>query len=260
MNGIQVSTPAPEERPTLKLWWAVILHLLPGAMITLFYVLTAPVFLRANVPPMVAFYLAILVVLVPIELGFLLLLGKRRNGRFSLDGIILNREATPLRQYYWLVPVLLIWGILVFIRIGVPLDQFVTNRFLFWLPALFQPPGLAATTTGVAGYSRAVLLAGWTAALLLNGFLGPLVEEYYFRGYLLPRMTALGRWAPLVNTVLFSLYHFFSPWQNVSRILAWLPLVYVVWWKRNLRIAIATHWMLNVGYMMMLLPELLRAG
>jgi len=260
MNGILVSTTTPEVRPVLLLWWVVILHLLPGAIITLFYALMAPVFLRANVPPVAAVHLAILVVLVPFELGYLLLQGKRRNGRFSLDGIVLNREATPLQQYLWLVPVLLIWGILVFLVIGVPLDQFVSNRFLFWLPALFQPTGLAVTTAGVAGHSRAVLLAGWTVALLLNGFLGPLVEEYYFRGYLLPRMTVLGRWAPLVNAVLFSLYHFFSPWQNVSRIVAFLPLVYVVWWKRNFRIGIATHWMLNVGWMTMFLPVLLRAG
>jgi len=30
--------------------------------------------------------------------------------------------------------------------------------------------------------------------------------------------------------VLFSLYHFFTPWQNVGRILGLLPMVYAVWW------------------------------
>jgi membrane protease YdiL (CAAX protease family) len=44
------------------------------------------------------------------------------------------------------------------------------------------------------------------------------VEEMYFRGYLLPRISRLGAWAPLVNTVLFSLYHLFTPWLNVGRI------------------------------------------
>ena len=45
-----------------------------------------------------------------------------------------------------------------------------------------------------------------------------MVEEMYFHGYLLPRISRLGAWAPLVNTVLFSLYHFFTPWLNVGRI------------------------------------------
>ena len=48
---------------------------------------------------------------------------------------------------------------------------------------------------------------------------GPIVEELYFRGYLLPRMEWMGRWAPLVNVSLFSLYHFWSPWQILGRIL-----------------------------------------
>ena len=45
-----------------------------------------------------------------------------------------------------------------------------------------------------------------------------MVEKMYFRGYLLPRISRLGAWAPLVNTVLFSPYHLFTPWLNVGRI------------------------------------------
>jgi hypothetical protein len=39
------------------------------------------------------------------------------------------------------------------------------------------------------------------------------VEEYYFRGYLLPRLSRFGSLAPVINVALFSLYHFFTPWQ-----------------------------------------------
>lgn len=260
MNATLPSAPIRDESPGLRLWWAITLHLLPGIFIVLFYVLVSPLFARANVPLVAVLYLAILVVLVPLELGFLLYLGKRRNGRFSLEGVVLNREVTPLSQYLWLVPVLVILGVLAFLVIGVPLDRMVTQRLLFWLPDLFQPTALAVTPTALAGYPRAVLLAGWAGALLLNGIGGPLVEEYYFRGYLMPRMPALGRWAPLVNVVLFSLYHFFSPWQNVSRVLALVPLVYVVWWKQDIRISILTHCTINIGSMLMLLPLILQAG
>jgi membrane protease YdiL (CAAX protease family) len=257
MSVARVSAPLRNERRDLPLWWAISLHLLPGIFITLFYVLTRPVFHRANVPAAAAIYLAILVVLVPLELGFLLYLGKRRNGRISLAGIVQNVEPTPLAQMLWLVPVLLIWSIAVFQVLGVPLDQLVTRRLLFWLPDLFQPTAFAMNLTG---YSRGVLLAAWTGAWLLNGIAGPVVEEYYFRGYLLPRMGALGRWAPLVNVLLFSLYHLFSPWQNVSRILALLPLVYAVWWKRNIRISMWTHCLLNTGSMVMLLQAILASA
>jgi uncharacterized protein len=58
------------------------------------------------------------------------------------------------------------------------------------------------------------------------------VEEFYFRGYLLPRLSRFGNWAPLINAVLFSLYHFFTPWQALSRIVAVTPIAWVVQRKR----------------------------
>jgi membrane protease YdiL (CAAX protease family) len=83
------------------------------------------------------------------------------------------------------------------------------------------------------------------AFFAINGLIGPIVEELYFRGYLLPRMERLGRWAPLVNVSLFSVYHFWSPWQIVARILGLGPTVYAVRWKRNIYLGMAVHCGLN---------------
>jgi uncharacterized protein len=58
-------------------------------------------------------------------------------------------------------------------------------------------------------------------------------------------MERLGRWAPLVNVSLFSLYHFWSPWQLVARILGIGPTVYAVWWKRNVYLGMVVHCTLN---------------
>ncbi|MFD1537220.1 CPBP family glutamic-type intramembrane protease [Nonomuraea guangzhouensis] len=33
----------------------------------------------------------------------------------------------------------------------------------------------------------------------LTGLAFPIIEELYFRGFLLPRLSRLGRWAPVVN-------------------------------------------------------------
>ena len=83
------------------------------------------------------------------------------------------------------------------------------------------------------------------AYLAINGLLGPIVEELYFRGYLLPRMERLGRWAPLVNVSLFSLYHFWSPWQVMARIVGLGPTVYAVRWKRSVYLGMVVHCTLN---------------
>jgi uncharacterized protein len=49
-------------------------------------------------------------------------------------------------------------------------------------------------------------------------------EELYFRGYLLPRLYRFGIWAPLINISLFSLYHYWTPWGVLSRIVMLLPM------------------------------------
>ena len=74
----------------------------------------------------------------------------------------------------------------------------------------------------------------------------PITEELYFRSFLLPRLPASPRWTPIWNTVLFSLYHFWLPWDVIGRILALLPVVYVVQWKRNVYVSILVHCLLNL--------------
>ena len=111
-----------------------------------------------------------------------------------------------------------------------------------WLPDWFVRP---IDIDRIAAYSRDAWLVTLAAFLVLNGFVGPIVEELYFRGYLLPRMDRMGRWAPLVNVSLFSLYHFWSPWQIVGRILGFGPTVYAVRWKENVYLGMVVHCTLN---------------
>jgi membrane protease YdiL (CAAX protease family) len=82
-------------------------------------------------------------------------------------------------------------------------------------------------------------------ALVFNGFVGPTVEELYFRGLLLPRMSMCGKLAPLANAVLFSVYHFFSPWENLTRIVGVTPMIYSTRKNRDIRIGMITHCSLN---------------
>jgi membrane protease YdiL (CAAX protease family) len=98
----------------------------------------------------------------------------------------------------------------------------------------------------IGDYSSAAWIGTLAAYLVLNGVVGPIVEELYFRGHLLPRMQYLGRWAWLVNVGLFSLYHFWSPWQLLSRIVGFGPTVYAVQRTRNIHLGMAVHCTLNI--------------
>jgi len=124
-----------------------------------------------------------------------------------------------------------------------PIDKYLIGKVFFWLPEWFNT---ANFVNNIEQYSQTSLL--WTGILgiIFNGFAGPVVEELYFRGYLLPRISRLKVWAPLVNVALFSIYHFFTPWQNPARILAILPMVYAVWWKKNIYIGIIIHCFINI--------------
>ena len=110
----------------------------------------------------------------------------------------------------------------------------ITNK----LPVIFDLNQFQA-------YARPALLVTFWVGLIVNALALPSVEELYFRGYLLPRLERFGKWAPLINVSLFSLYHFWTPWQVFSRILWMLPWVYVAWRKQNIYLIMITHCIAN---------------
>jgi uncharacterized protein len=221
---------------------SIVLSLAPGILILLFFVLFAPLAVRHGLPSMLVILIAIAVVLVPFEMGYLLLQGRKLNGRLSLKGIVLFKEKIPVWQFFILIPLLLFWALFCFGVVAKKVDPLFTNAFFGWLPHWFF---INSFVENIGQYPKSVLWITIVLGLVFNGVVGPFVEELYFRGYLLPRLRQMGGWAPLLNVLLFSLYHLFSPWQNVTRILALLPLIYAVWWKRNIYIGIITHCTLN---------------
>jgi membrane protease YdiL (CAAX protease family) len=231
---------------------SVVLHLLPGALITTFYIGVAPVVRDFGFPALMALYLAIAFVLIPFELGYLFY--RARTEGVPLSRVVLYREHVPGGQLVGLVLITSIWASLTAMLLFPPLDEFFIDTFFFWLPDWFF------MAEDFAQYSAAALLITWVFGLLANGIAGPMVEELYFRGYLLPRIARLGGWAPLLNMVLFSLYHFFTPWANIGRIVALLPMVYATWWKRNIYLGIAVHVLWNIGGMLLLLAIFVGSG
>ena len=223
----------------------ILLHLLPGALITITFIALVPWLKHNHLPLMLAILIPILIILIPFELGLLYYEGNRRNGRLSLEGIVVYREPLPLKDFFIFVPVLLFWAVFIFMGLS-GLDQVIIKALFSWLPDWFQ-----FNRFSPADYSQPVLTVTFVLYLVLNGVAAPIVEELYFRGYLLPRIEYLKGWSALVNVLLFSLYHFFSPWQNITRILALLPLVYTVRWKKNIFISILVHCLLNTGSCLM---------
>ena len=219
----------------------VALHLVPGALAIALFVAIADPIQRAGFPPVFAFLIAIAAVIVPFELGTIWLAGRRAPQDGGWLGAIRFRTPRGRRDWLLLFPAVLVASIIGFGLLSL-LDQPIKDALFAWLPDWFLT---LVDTDAIGDYSASAWVVTMVLYLALNVFIGPVVEELYFRGYLLPRMSSLGPWAPLVNTVLFSLYHFWTPWAFLSRIAGVAPFVYAVWRRQNIRLGMAVHVSLN---------------
>ncbi|QJY49036.1 CPBP family intramembrane glutamic endopeptidase [Pseudonocardia broussonetiae] len=231
------------------------LHLLPGiATATLFFAL-APVVIGAGYPAIAAGVLAAAVAVVAAELGWLLREAHRRTGRWSLTSVLPYRPGPFTWRKALLVLGLLAWGLLGAPMLVGDLKPLLIETVFARVPGWAinpLPADIADTATGTAMVLTAV---GYALILVV---LGPLVEELYFRGYLLPRLARFAGWAPLLNVSLFAVYHLWKPWDVVTVATVLLPTVYAVWWTRDIRIGIAVHVGLNgLGFLLNVAPTLL---
>ena len=215
------------------------LHILPGVFIVAVFVAIAPPLMRAGFPPMLAITIGAIFGLT-YQVWHLYSLGKKRNGKWSLEGIVLYREPMPVWQYFALIP---LFVILAFIINGatMPVGAALLS-YLPWLPQWFE----MRDPSQLLGYSRSALTVTFGLYLLVNGIAAPIIEELYFRGYLMSRLSRFGRWTPVVETALFTFYHFWQPYYWITQFLSTLPYIFAVTWKRNLKLGIFIHMMLNL--------------
>src|SRR5215203_7287400 len=150
----------------------IVLHLLPGVLIFVFFVAVAPLLWRIGFPPVMAIYLATVFVLIPFELGYLIYQA-RKNGT-SLGNIVLYRQPVPKGQLVLFVVALFVGGSVIGALLQ-PVDFFVKENLFSWLPSGYDVTyGLYG---GVARFSTENLLIMWIFGLLVNVIVGPVVEE-----------------------------------------------------------------------------------
>jgi CAAX protease family protein len=219
---------------------SLVLHLLPGALALIVFTLLARPVESLGFPSAMPWLISVLCVLLPFELGYLLYEGRKGSGRLSFSGVILYRQ--PLK-----LPQILLWTAVTFIAVLVlymlsgPVTSYLQAQVFGWVPNWF------VFDTGIegGGYTSSALMILNLASVLVFVIGVPIVEEMYFRGYLLPRISYLGMWAILANAVLFALYHFTTPWVFVTRALITLPLAYVAFRKQNIIPGIVVHAIAN---------------
>lgn len=231
-----MSTAPDLQFPQHSLLKSILLHILPGALTTLVFVLIVPLLDPSGFPPLLAFLLVVLLVDLPLQLAIMLFEGTKLNGRLSLKGVVLYRDKVSWKTFA-LIFVAAFVVLYLLITLVTPLTTYLTNTVFSGLPEwifLDEP-------TQYKAFAKNAVIALFVLQLVLTGVVLPWVEELYFRGYLLPRISRYGAWAPLLGGLLFALYHGWQLYGFVTVLLLGTALGYVVWWKRDIRLSISLH-------------------
>ena len=229
-------------------WKSMLLHVLPGALVTLFFFLLKPLLDSTGYPPLLAFLIAVLLVDVPFMLGVMLYEGKTLNGHYSLDGVLAFRNKLSAKTVI-LIFVGAFVGIYLLIMLATPVSTALSENIFSWLPQWF----FLQEQTQYEAYAKNILVIVFTAQLIVTGIVLPWVEELYFRGFLLPRISRFNNLAPLFGGMMFGLYHIWQLFDFPIVFLLGAALSFLVWWQKDLRLSIRLHIVANVFSRLMFL-------
>jgi membrane protease YdiL (CAAX protease family) len=229
-------------------------HLLPGLALTAVSAAGAPVLAAAGLPPLWALLGGAILVQVPLLLALRRRL-RRRAAPVPVPVPVPVSVPVPspapapvrrstrrfLRSAVTLLAVTLAASLLPGIVVG--LEPLLRATLFSWLPA-----GLSAglgSLTGMGDTERVVTLVLWFAGMVL---LGPIAEELYFRGELLPRIPA-GPWASAVTSAgLFAAYHYWQPYAVLTVFAFALPVAVArSRFGASAALCAAAHCIVNLG-------------
>lgn len=211
-------------------------HLYMGVFITLFYVLASPTFVRLGIPSLAVLLSAEILILAPIVTGHLL--WTRRQSNLTFQQLIPYQQR--LSGWAYMGWSLVAIGAIALVYLPFyPVGQHLRETTFAWLPEWYFSPIVG--TDDLQLVARVFLVGAF-----IDGLVGPIAEELFFRGYLLPRMSHLKGWAPVLNGALFGIYHFWQPHNIPVIIVIGIILSFVVWKTKNVYLGIIVHCLLNI--------------
>lgn len=227
-----------KEKEIRNIWKIVILHLLPGIVLSIIYIFLLKGKILAGYPKLVILGLAGIFSIVPIEIGYLLYVAKKEEGSFNIFKILGLKGKLKLKEYvFYTLSLFVITGIL--ITVLKPLSNYMLNTVFDWIPSWYN------YNEDMSLLSKNFVITAIVVNFFFFTLIAPIIEELYFRGYLLARMKWLGKYSVLINVALFSVYHLWSPWLIITRIIALLPLFYFVYKTDSLKLGILVHCLAN---------------
>lgn len=236
-----------EIRSTRKL---IFLHLFPGIALSIMYIFFSKVGIFAGYPKVVILGFSMIFSTIPIELGYLFYIAKKEEGTFNIFKILGLKGKLKVKEYILYSLSLIIVGVILLIALR-PLSNYLLKTVFSWIPSWYN------FVQDLNVFGKNYVIIAILVSFFIMTLIAPIIEELYFRGFLLARMKWMGKYSVLFNVILFSVYHFYTPWLIITKIATMLPLYYFVYKKDSLKLGILVHCLAQfadvVAYMTLLI-------
>jgi len=222
---------------------SALLHTLPGILLTVFLVFFSFLFKGRGVPAIFFLQIGVFFVMIPTMYAIARRYARAEN-LASVRELIPFQNRVPWFEFVLWTVVIFVFAALVLTMAGKSFNPALKGALFGWMPSWLD---ITDIFVHPSDYSAAWRITVWVLGLIATSIVGPVAEEFYFRGFLLPRIKGKVVGPVLWGASLFALYHVFSLWLVPARIIALIPLVYITLKKRNIGIAIAAHCILNIA-------------
>lgn len=224
-----------------KLIKVILMSLLPGVLYVILSLLITPAISLLGFPTLFVLIITDLIVIIFLEFFILMFIAKKKENKFSLKSVVPYTKKLPILHFIGYIVVLLVYGYLISMLLS-PVSLILKDSLFSWMPEVFLTEVIDPLL-----YSPTVLLITAILAFIIIGIAVPIVEELYFRGFLMSRISRFGTiLAPLTIVILWSLYHFWAPWNIVTFIVLYFPIAWVVMRKENVYLSIIGHAFANI--------------
>ena len=206
--------------------------------------------IRNGLAPFYAFFVGLG---IPLAFMFVAsLVAYRLEGNLMTWDALKNRfRLHRLSARMWLLTIGTFIAILILYGIAIRINVMLLNSGVMpmpsslpaWLDTTGGMPGMSAMDQAFGGLSGNWLaLTAYVVFLVLN----VMGEEFWWRGYILPRQElAFGKWVWVIHGLLWTFFHVFKWWDLLGILPLTLAIPFLVWRYKNNTVGIVLHFLIN---------------
>ena len=248
--------PISDTENKMNIYLVLILHIFPGLLVFTFDIVMVPIVKGLNIPLMFTLVLADLIILIPVESFIIIYFSKKSYMSFDIKKLIPYFEPMPRTRFIGFLFALIVWAVLINMLL-MPLSSYLIENVFSGFPEVFlSTEASVLKNTNFSVYSQLNLLILLILAFIGIGIGVPVVEELYFRGFLMSSMDRFEIGAPIISVILWSIYHVWAPWSIVVYIISFIPVAVAVYKTKNIYLAIIGHMIANIVLVLNLIPIL----